>query len=337
MNGHWSSRFDHLEALTSARGMFEHADGLTPRREHGYCVDDHARLLVVMSHEADELLTARLSRVALTVCLSALEPDGRSRNRMDQHGVWTDRAETNDAWGRNVWGLGVASTHHHDALVRAAARTGFDLASRQRSSHPRAMAFAALGAAAVYARDTSHEPARSLLSSFASQFISKGTAEWPWPEARLTYANATLAEATILAGAALHRADVQDRGLAMLDWLLERETVGGHLSVTGAHGSGPSDPRPQFDQQPIEVAAMADACWTASSITGDRRWERGIVLAGRWFEGDNDTGSVMFDTVTGGSYDGLQPVGVNTNEGAESSLAFISTCQRVRQLEEVTA
>ena len=337
MTGQWSSRFDHLEALTSARGMFEHADGVTPRREHGYCVDDNARLLIVMSREVDETLTARLSRVALTMCLSALEPDGRSRNRMDQHGIWTDRADTNDCWGRNLWALGVASAHHQDPLVRAASRTGFDLASRQRSRHPRAMAFAALGAAEVYAREPSHEPARSLLASFASQFISAGTAEWPWPEPRLTYANAAVAEATIVAGVALHRADVLDRGLTMLGWLLERETIDDHLSVTGMNGSGPLDTKPQFDQQPIEVAAMADACWTASSITGDRKWERGIALAGRWFEGLNDTGAVMFDTVTGGSYDGLQAVGVNSNEGAESTLAFISTFQRVRQLAEVTA
>jgi hypothetical protein len=336
MTTRWISRFDHLDALTDEFGLFEHADGTVPRIEHGYCVDDNARLLVVMSREPDEGPTARLSRVALTFCLSALEPDGRSRNRMDRTGKWTDRPDTDDCWGRNLWALGVASTQHHDALVRAAARVGFDLASRQRSRHPRAMAFAALGAADVYAARPDHEPARSLLSSFASCFISAGTEVWPWPEARLAYANAALAEATIAAGVALDRTDVLTRGLAMLGWLLERETVDGHLSVTGMGGSGPGDKGPQFDQQPIEVAAMADACWRALSLTGDRRWERGITLAGDWFTGGNDTGAVMVDEATGGSYDGLQAVGVNTNEGAESSLALVSTRQRVRQLGEVT-
>jgi len=333
----WSSRFDHVVALTDDRGMFEHADGLVPRRVHGYCVDDNARLLVVMSREPADAITERLSRTALTMCLSALSHDGRSRNRMDEHGTWTDRADTEDCWGRNLWALGVASEQHPDALVRAAAGAGFDLASRQRSRHPRAMAFAALGAAAVYRRDPSHDPARQLLSSYAAHFSSAGTAEWPWPEARLTYANAALAEATIVAGVALQRSDVLERGLGMLSWLLALETIDDHLSVTGTAGRGPLDHTPQFDQQPIEVAAMADACWTAASITGDRKWERGIALATGWFDGVNDTGAVMFDSNSGGGYDGLQRVGVNNNEGAESTLAFISTRQRAHQLAGVTA
>ena len=337
MTVRWNARFDHVLALTDERGMFEHADGLSPRREHGYCVDDNARLLVVMSREPDEPATERLSRVALTFCLSAIAHDGRSRNRMDQQGTWTDRADTNDCWGRNLWALGVASAQHHDPLIRAAAGSGFDLASRQRSRHPRAMAFAALGAAEVYRRDPTHDPARQLLSSFAAHFSTAGSADWPWPEPRLAYANAALAEATIVSGVALQRRDVLDRGLAMLGWLLELETVDRHLSVTGTGGRGPLDTGPQFDQQPIEVAAMADACWTAAAITGDRTWEHGVAMAGRWFEGDNDTGAVMFDEASGGGYDGLQPVGVNTNEGAESTLAYISTRQRARQMTEVTA
>ena len=40
-------RFDHLVALTDRFGTFEHAEHATPRREHGYCVDDVARVLVV--------------------------------------------------------------------------------------------------------------------------------------------------------------------------------------------------------------------------------------------------------------------------------------------------
>ena len=47
---------------------------------------------------------------------------------------------------------------------------------------------------------------------------------WTWPEARLSYANAALAEALIAAGALLERPDVLDDGLTALRWLLDRET-----------------------------------------------------------------------------------------------------------------
>ncbi len=40
-------RFDHLLAMTDDRGTFEHAELADPRREHGYCTDDMARVLVV--------------------------------------------------------------------------------------------------------------------------------------------------------------------------------------------------------------------------------------------------------------------------------------------------
>jgi hypothetical protein len=123
----------------------------------------------------------------------------------------------------------------------------------------------------------------------------------------------------------------------MLDWLLERETVRGHLSVTAVGGSDLAPTGPRFDQQPIEVAAMADACWLAGSVTGDPRWERGVLAAWRWFEGDNDTGAVMHDVITGGAYDGLLAVGVNTNQGAESTLALVATRQRAAMASEVLA
>lgn len=77
---------------------------------------------------------------------------------------------------------------------------------------------------------------------------------------------------------------------------------------------------------------MADASWLAATVTGDSRWEHGVVAAWRWFNGDNDTGAMMYDQTTMGSYDGLLEVGVNTNQGAESTLALVATRQRVAAL-----
>jgi len=322
--------FDHLDRLSDRRGLYEHADGLVRRVEHGYCVDDNARLLVVCCREPDTGVPGRLARIALDVVLDAQDHEGRSRNRMDQTGRWTDDAGTDDCWGRGMWALGVAAARHPDHAMRHRARKGFELGLRQRSTWPRAMAFAALGAAEVVAGDPDHEPTRRLLADTLDIIGPAPSGAWRWPEPRLRYANATLAEAVIAAGAALGRpADLQ-RGLALLAWLLTTETHLGHLSVTGVDGRGPHDHDPQFDQQAIEVSAMADACWRAHQLTGDQTWSRGIALAAGWFHGDNDTGEIMWDASSGGGYDGLQPTGVNRNEGAESTLALVSTMQRAR-------
>jgi hypothetical protein len=196
------------------------------------------------------------------------------------------------------------------------------------------MVFAGLGAAEVLEADARHLGARELLRDAAAAIGPRVLDEsWPWPEPRLSYANATLAEVLIVAGALLGRPEVTDDGLAMLRWLLDRETVGGHLSPTPVGGSGPDDdPGVRFDQQPIEVAAMADACARAAAVTADPVWLAGVERAVRWFSGDNDAGVAMTDPVTGGGYDGLCSDGPNRNQGAESTLAMIATDQLGRRL-----
>ena len=106
----------------------------------------------------------------------------------------------------------------------------------------------------------------------------------------------------------------------------------GHLSVTGTGGRAPGETAAQFDQQPIEVAAIADAAARAHDVTGDSRWLPPVRASWAWFLGDNDTGVPMVDLTTGAGFDGLQREGRNDNRGAESTLAAISTHQQARRL-----
>ena len=78
----------------------------------------------------------------------------------------------------------------------------------------------------------------------------------------------------IAAGVALDDAALRQRGLDLLAWLLEYETADGHLSPTPVAGRGADDPRPAFDQQPIEVATLADACARAAAVDAVRSGPR---------------------------------------------------------------
>ena len=248
--------------MTDTRGTFEHALFSEPRPEHGYCTDDMARVLVVATRERSRSPAMRnLAMLSLSFLQDALDSQGKCRNRMNRSGVWEDPPALDDCWGRSIWGLGTAASHSDDHLIRHLAQRGLERAMRQRSPWPRAMAFAALGAAEVLSIDPGNMSARSLLSDASDAMIGPSPhVGWPWPEPRLTYANATLPEAMIAAGIALERPVLLRQGLDLLAWLLERETQRGHLSVTPVGGSGPDDDGPAFDQQPIEVAALADAC-----------------------------------------------------------------------------
>jgi hypothetical protein len=326
--------FVHLIHLTDGVGIFEHAKGTEPRVEHGYCTDDNARLLVVASREPDPSASVReLARVSMRFVADAQAVDGRIRNRRSVHARWQDRPGVEDCWGRALWGLGTAAGRDPSPMRRIEATARFDHSARKRSPWPHAMAFAGLGAAEVLRAQPTHALARWLLADAAE--VNAGADiddDWRWPEPRLTYANAARAEVLVAAGVALDRGDWLRLGLDRLEWLVEQETRDGHLSVTPVGGWARGEPRPGFDQQPIEVAALADACACAAVATGDTRWARAVGDAVAWFLGVNDSGAVMGDPASGGGFDGLTPDGVNVNQGAESTLAYVATMQHARNL-----
>lgn len=324
------STFEHLLAMSDGVGTFEHADHTQPRREHGYCADDVARVLVVVCREPQpSRAVLELGRTAFRFLTCAQGVAGHVRNRRSAAGRWHGRRGVDDCWGRSIWAFGTAARTAPERWMRDTALSYFERGVEQRSPSPRAMAFAALGAVDVLAVSPGHRRARAVLPDAIAAIGRPGRdAGWPWPELRLTYANAALAEALVACGHALSRRDVVDDGLTMLRWLLDRETLDGHLSPTPVGGAGRADHAPGFDQQPIEVAAMADACARAVAVTGDGTWRRGVELAAGWFAGRNDAGAVMSDPQTGGGYDGLQHDGPNLNEGAESTIALISTVQQ---------
>ncbi len=101
-------------------------------------------------------------------------------------------------------------------------------------------AYAALGAVEVLTVHPDHRAARKLVTDYAVSIAKPngGDPDWPWPEPRLSYANAVLAEAIIGVGVALEAPKLWQQGLDLLAWLLDIETFNGHLSPTPVAGAG---------------------------------------------------------------------------------------------------
>ncbi|AEV87707.1 glycosyltransferase [Actinoplanes sp. SE50] len=327
-------RFDHVLRLSDDTGLLEHARTAIVRREHGYCVDDVSRGLLVVSREprpAPEVL--RAGERYLAFLTHAQDADGAFRNRMGYDRRWQDEPSLGDWWGRALWGLGTAAARSTAGWIRREARYAFHLGATRRSTWPRAMAFAGLGAAEVLRADPRDRLAADLLGDAATVIGLPGSdPDWCWPERELTYANPALAEVVIAAGDLLGDEALLADGLRMLAWLCRTQEHRGHLSTVPVGGWRPGSARHRHDQQPIEAAATADACATAAAVTGDERWDAPLFQAIAWFLGDNDTGTVMYDSETHGCYDGLTADGPNLNQGAESTLALVSTLQHARTL-----
>jgi hypothetical protein len=326
-------RFDHLRRMTGQFGLWEHARYTTPRPEHGYCTDDNARGLIVISRQPDASADlVDMARVYLAFLEDAALPLGGFHNRRNADGSWGDSIGSDDSQGRAIWGLGSASHLGPEMRIRHTALELFEKQQGFGSQSPRANAFAVLGAAEVLTGAPDHLQAKQALTRWADLLAADDDPAWPWPEPRLAYDNARIPEALMAAGNALGDDDRVEEGVRLLEWLVSIETHDGHFSFTPAGGWASGEPRPGFDQQPVEAAAMADACSLAWSLTGEDRWKDRLLGAARWFFGANDRDTVLYDIQTGGCCDGLSPSGPNLNQGAESTLAALSTLQQVRRL-----
>jgi len=327
---HQRTSMRHLSRLTDDRGIFEHASGSHPRFTHGYCTDDNARLLLVAvrgnSHEPESEV---LARVATRFLLDALQPDGQMHNRLSFERMWEDQPSAEDCWGRAMWAFGAAVTRSSDTELRNRCYEGFGIGAKANPRDLRSICFAVLGAAEILSVDALHEGAQGIMFHASSVFhaLSTGSNEWPWPEKRLSYANALIPDAMVACGHALGDEQLATRGLLLLRWLTELQTVDEHLSIVPVGGLGVGESLGRFDQQPIEVATIAYAAERALGLTGEEYWRSVIELCASWFLGNNDSGFSMIDLDSGGGYDGLEPFGVNLNQGAESTLAMLSTMQ----------
>lgn len=200
------------------------------------------------------------------------------------------------------------------------------------STSPRANAFAILGASEVLTGDPENAVARTALTQWARVLQVSDDPGWPWPEPRLAYDNARIPDALIAAGISLGNDHIVEAGLRLLEWLVTIETRDDHYSFAPVGGWEPGEPRPGYDQQPVEAAAMADACTRAWLLTGDGKWRDAVLRAARWLLADNDGDVVLYDFETGGCCDGLTMKGPNMNQGAESTLSALSTLQQARRV-----
>ena len=151
-------------------------------------------------------------------------------------------------------------------------------------------------------------------------------------EERVTYDNARLPQALIISGRWLGRADMLDTGLKALRWLQAAQTApAGHYRPIGSEGFWQRGALPALhDQQPLEAAAAVAACLEAFHATADDHWRREALRAFDWYLGSNDLKQPLYDATNGGCHDGLQPAGLNRNQGAESTLAFLMALADMR-------
>ena len=361
----------HLAAMSDGIGLWQHARGSQPDPRFGYCTDDVARNLAVDVLHAragvSPAVEASVSR-SLTFLVDAFDrPSGRFRNFRGADGGWLDAGGSEDSHARALVGLAAVMAEMPGTEPADRAGRLFERAL------PAARGFGALRAisAAILACDSACEaglssavmPTYELLADRlkeAFEAVAESVSvremdrfeipcdpvpggrpggpaersEWLWPEPVLTYENALMPHALIVAGERLGRPAPLAIGCAVLDWLIEVQAGdGGVFSPVGNSRWWPRrGRRSRFDQQPIEAEAMVSAALAAFRVTGRWCYPAAAETAYGWFLGDNDLGVALADPVSGSCFDGLTPAGVNRNQGAESTLMWLIALERMREL-----
>jgi hypothetical protein len=231
-----------------------------------------------------------------------------------------------------LWSLGKVLGHSRDAGLRGAAGRLFEAAipATLGFTSPRAWAFSILGMQAYldwFPGDRAVQGARDHLANRLLDIYERThSATWRWFEKSLSYSNARLPQALILAGWRSGNQRMIEAGMDSLKWLVaeqHRDDAGVFVPI-GSNGFYiEGNEKARFDQQPVEACATISACLEVYRLTEESLWYEEAQCVFNWFLGKNDLQVPLYDSITGGTKDGLHPDRINENQGAESTLSFL--------------
>jgi uncharacterized protein YyaL (SSP411 family) len=325
---------DHLDRMTDSTGLIQHAIYGIPRRESGYTIDDNARSLRLCTRlwrrHPDERMLSRVTRY-LSLLEYARRPGGGFHNLLSYQRDWLDTDATGDCQGQAVRALAevLASSLPDDYLVLAGELIEAALPTLAELRSLRAQAYVILAWGHLWAAGaTNVEPvervARSASQHLLECYHRSQRPGWEWFESRMTYANAVLPHALFVAAQRWPKEPFLEVAEASFAFLDRETTVENHFWPVGNSGwySHGEDKAP-YDQQPVEAVTMADAALAAFGLLGEEKYLAAFRRAHGWFHGENSLRQPLADVRRGACCDGLQPSGVNRNQGAESTLAYL--------------
>lgn len=326
-------KLDHLKALTDDTGIIQHVKYSTPRRSEGYTTDDNARALIVcIKHHQlyNNQETEKLMDIYLSFLFHMQRSDGRFHNFLSYEHHFLDDVGSEDCLGRALWACGYAMDSNLPEEKKLLSKEIFDNGFRWVNSLKslRAKAFAVLGLQhyqRAFPRDRNLiQNIKTVADQLAENYKLNSSPNWRWFESYLTYANARLAQALFEAYSSTKDHSYLKIGDDSLNFLIERQTIADQFCPISNKGltKGEADSA-LYDQQPLEASCMVEAALSAFRVKGDDKYLKIAGAAFGWFLGENSKNVVLYNSRTGGCYDGVNQQGLNLNQGAESTISYL--------------
>lgn len=325
---------EHLDRMTDSTGLIQHAIYSIPRRDSGYCTDDNARALRLCTRLwQQKASTSMLNRVSTYLSfLEHAQCSGRGfHNFMGYDRSWLDVEGCGDCQGQAV--LSLAEVLGSDLpegcrllaleLINAVLPALADLRSLRAQAYI-ILAWGHLRTAGVKDIESLESVAWSAANRLVESYERASRSDWFWFESRMTYANAVLPHSLMVAAQRWPQEKFRDVATASFEFLEQVTTANDYFQPIGNDGWYEyGEEKAIYDQQPVEAATMAEAALAAYELTGNNNHLTTWARTRDWFYGANSMQLPLVDSISCSCFDGLTAKGVNKNQGAESTLAYL--------------
>jgi len=330
-------KIDHLKKLTDDFGVLQFASLHNPDPKWGYTLDDNARALVVLCWY-NTLQSSTEIESMLDILFDFIERASKDTGGFinyftldkNAHYELNENQNLEETNARALWALAVLEKSIAPSLLKLRARTLFEkqFLLHQNATSPRAAALCIKAFAEYISSDKNNPNILNQIKWYADFLVDlfqrTSDDKWQWFEETLTYSNALLPEALLVAYTISKNPLYFEIAKASLDFLLEQSFEGDICVPVGQAGwFKKGNLKERFDQQPEEVSALVLALHRMFLISGDSFYHRKMVLAFDWFLGNNLSHQVVYTHLTGGCYDGIIKGGTNLNQGAESTISYL--------------
>ena len=334
----------HINRLTDDTGIIQHAKFGIPNLKEGYCLDDNARalLMVLMAYrQKRDMRALELSPIYLSYIHYMQNPDGTFKNFLSFSRQFLDEVGSEDSFGRTIWALGyLLANAPNDAYYQTGKLVFFNAAPNfEKLQSIRSIANTMIGIS-YYLKsnptdDSMTERLRNMAQTLIQHYHNNESADWKWFESLLAYDNGILPLALLHSAKILNDNEITKVAIESMDFLTKHTLKDNYLSIIGNEKWYVKDgTRSVFAQQPIDAMAMVLMYHQAFYLTRDKEYINKMYTSFLWFLGENDLRISLFDFETKGCCDGFEMGGVNRNQGAESSLAYLISHLTVLQAYE---
>lgn len=324
---------DHIKRMTDGTGLFQHAKFGIPNLKEGYCIDDNARglLMVLMAYKQENNSQAvELMRIYLGFIHYMQNDNGTFRNFLSFSRNFLDDVGSEDSFGRTIWALGYLIGNAPNDTYLQFGREMFLKASPnfEKLQYVRGIADTIIGISYYLQGSPSNiemvEKMRHLSYKLIDKYNVYSTESWKWFEPVLTYDNAVMPLSLLHAGEILMDEKIINTAIESMHFISGITLKNEYLSIIGNEKWYAKDSiHSMFAQQPIDAMMMVLMFQKAYLLTKDETYLDNLYTSYMWFLGENDLRMKLYDHETKGCFDGLEFYGVNQNQGAESTLAYL--------------